>query len=393
MLSAYRNHSNEAEEGLNALRAEAPGSLDAIEAVGILAAWRGQARHAEEQFLDVLGEQPDRLESRLGLGNVRLDRGDASLLRQVVDEQKADFPNRRSVRESQRRLELHDSYYMVAGASFSGDQDAVAGNRVREYDLRVYSKPSENDHWRAFGRYRNLRSGPTVSTAANNIGAGLKYTVVDWTTEIEVGNRGYARLETAHALSDQWSSALAIEKNVLFRQARAVENGIKSDTANFSLRWRHNENLDVGGGFRATSFTDNRRSEAYLTANKGLYTDHDRRLTTSVRIANQRNSNPAVAYFSPEQQLEISGTVVLEFRQWQDIATKKSSLWHRIWGTGGKVHQSGYVARSMSSFGYGQEIALTDAFRIRWSIARTRYPFDGIHSSYYVGNIGFEGYF
>ncbi len=34
-----------------------------------------------------------------------------------------------------------------------------------------------------------------------------------------------------------------------------------------------------------------------------------------------------------------------------------------------------------------------DAFRLRWSIARARYPFDGENASYYTGTIGFEGYF
>jgi hypothetical protein len=47
----------------------------------------------------------------------------------------------------------------------------------------------------------------------------------------------------------------------------------------------------------------------------------------------------------------------------------------------------------MSNIGYGQDIALTDAFRLRWSIARARYPFDGENASYYTGTIGFEGYF
>lgn len=393
MLAAYRNRYAEAQLRLDSLQADAPASLDTTEAIGILAAWRGQPRRAEEQFRIVLGEQPGRLESRLGLANAHLDQGDATLLRQIVGEQDDDGLARRSVRESRRRLELRDSHYIVGDATFGNDQDSVAGNRTREFDLKAYSKPFGDDHWRAFGRYRDLWSNPVASVTASNASAGLRYMAVDWTTEVEAGSNGYGRLETSHSLSDHWTTNLAIEKNTFFRQARAVESGITADRVDWSLRWRQDENLDVGGGYRLTDFDDNRRSEAYLSLSKGLYADFDRRLSAAIRIGGQRNSNPEVAYFSPERQAEISGTVAFEFRSWQDMATRKSSLWHRVWVTGGEVWQTGFSAHPMSSIGYGQDIALTDAFRLRWSIARTRYPFDGENASYYTGTIGFEGYF
>ncbi len=393
MLAAYRNRYAEARVRLNSLQSDAPASLDTTEAIGILAAWRGQPRKAEEQFRIVLGEQPERLESRLGIANARLDRGDPSLLRQIVGEQDEEAQARRSVRESRRRLELRDSYYVVGDATFGNDQDSVAGNRTREFDLKAYSKPSGDDHWRAFGRYRDLWSNPVANATASNASAGLRYTDLDWVAEIEAGNGGYGRIETNHSLSDRWTTNLAIEKNAFFRQARAVENGIAADRVDLSVRWRQDENLDIGGGYRLTDFDDNRRSEAYFSLNKGLYSDYDRRLSAAIRIGGQRNSSPEVAYFSPERQAEVSGTLAFELRSWQDMATKKSALWHRVWVTGGEVWQSGFSAHPMSNFGYGQEIALTDAFRLRWSIARTRAPFDGESASYYTGTVGFEGYF
>ena len=50
---------------------------------------------------------------------------------------------------------------------------------------------------------------------------------------------------------------LAIEKNAFFRQARAVENGIAADRVDLSVRWRQDENLDIGGGYRLTDFSYN----------------------------------------------------------------------------------------------------------------------------------------
>lgn len=394
MLFAYRNRYEEASALLTKLQAEAPGFLDAIEAAGILAGWRGHPRRAEEEFSIVLGELPERLESRLGLAGGRLDRGDSRPLRQVLDELGPDYPDSRSVREARRRLELHDGYYVVANASLGDDQkDAVQGNRSREFDMTVYGKPFADDRWRAFGRYRDLWSGPVIATTANKVSAGLRYALTDWSSEFELGSGNYARVETAHALSDQWSSSLMLEKNAFSRQARAVESGVSADVVNLNLRWRRDERFDIGGGYRFTSFSNNQRSETYLAANQSLYSDFDRRLSLGGRLAGQRNSHNDVSYFSPSLQVEASGTLAFEFRQWQDVATKKSSLWHRASLTVGEVYQENYGTLAMISFGYGQEIALSDTVRIRWSIARMRYPFDGVKSSYDTLNIGFEGYF
>jgi len=394
MLFAYRNRYDEAAALLSKLQAEAPGFLDATESAGILAGWRGHPRRAEEEFHMVLGEQPERVESRLALAGSRLDRGDPHPLRQVLEDLGPDYPDTRSVRDARRRLELHDGYYVVANAALGDDKkDAVEGNRSREFDLKVYGKPFGDDRWRAFGRYRDLWSGPVIDTTASNISAGLRYVLTDWSSEIELGTNNYARVETAYAFSDHWSSSLMLEKNAFFRQSRAVESGVTADVVNVNLRWRRDERFDIGGGYRFTDFANNQRSEAYLAASQSFYVDYDRRLSLGGRLAGQRNSHPEVSYFSPSQQVEASGTLAFEFRQWQDLATKKSSLWHRAWLTVGEVYQETYGTLAMTSFGYGQEIALSDALRVRWSIARTRYPFDGVKSSYDTLNIGFEGYF
>jgi hypothetical protein len=259
--------------------------------------------------------------------------------------------------------------------------------------VKAYGKPFGDDKWRAFARYRDFWSGPEVKTSESGVGGGLKYQVLDWTSEVEAGNKGYARFDTAYAFSDEWSADASVERHTLFRQARAVDEGVRANTAAAGLRWRRDEGLDVRSGYRYTDFSDNRRSEAYLAVDKRLYADFDRRLMAGARLSEQRNSNPAVAYFSPDRQTEISATLSFEFRQWQDIATKKASLWHRMWTTLGDVRQAGFSTHSTASFGYGQVIALSDSLQFHWSIARTRYPFDGVSSAYYTGNIGFEGYF
>ena len=392
MLFAYRGQYAEAQQRLEALQAAAPASLDATEALGVLAGWRGQPRKAEEQFRMVLGEQPQRVESRLALANVHWDRGEYLPLRLLVDELGVDYAAQRSVREAQGRMARHDGFYVVANASLGGDQYSVAGNRTREFDIKTYAPPFR-ENWQPFVRYRDFWSGPAVGTSAGNASAGLKYSARDWTSELEAGAYGYARLESSHVLSDQWSTGFALERNVFFRQARAVQQGVTANMASLNLRWRQDERFDIGGGYRITDFSNNRRSEAYVTANRSLYADYDWRLNAGARFSGQRNSNPGVTYFSPTRQLESSGTLSLEIRQWQDLTTKKSSWWHRFWVTAGSVHQSGYGAHMMSHYGYGQEIALSDNYRFRWSLSRTHYPFDGVKSSYYTGTLGFEGYF
>ncbi|WP_121430538.1 tetratricopeptide repeat protein [Azoarcus sp. DN11] len=393
MLSAYRGKLDDAQLKLDTVLAAAPASTDAQEAAGVLASWRGQPRQAEESFRIVLGEQPDRLDSRIGLASARMDRGDAAFFRQTVDELSPGYPELHTIRDARRRLALQDSSHVTGNASFGRDADSIAGNRTREYDLRVDSPPFADDRWRVFARYRSLWSGPVVSTSGDSGSAGLKYTVTDWSTEIEAGSAGYGRIETDHAFSDRWSASAAVEKNQFFRQARAVATGVTADSAALALRWRQDETRDVAGGYRVTRFSDNERTEAHLAASQNLLTDFDRRLTASVRVAGQNNSQPNVAYFSPRRQLEAGATLIFEFMQWRDVDTKKSSLWHRFWLTAGQVDQSGFGAMAMSNYGYGQDIAFSDAFRIGWRISRTRYPFDGVISSYYTGTIGFEGYF
>jgi biofilm PGA synthesis protein PgaA len=393
MLAAYRNRLDEGAARLARLQADAPASLDVTEASGLVAAWRGLPRKAEENFRIVLGEQPEHLDSRLGLANSYLDRGDAAPLRALVDELGADYSTQRSVGEAKRRLELNDSYYVVSSFTFGGDQEAVAGNRTLESDVKAYSKPFGDDaRWRAFTRYRDLQSGPVVDTSANSASAGLRYRVRDAATEIEAGSKGYARIETSRSLSDQWSANLSLENNIVFRPARAVADGVTADTASFGLDWRQDERFAVAGGYRYTGFSDNRRDDLYLAANKNLYTDFDRRFSVGARVSEQRNSNTAVAYFSPSRLREASLSAILEFRLWQN-ETRESSIWHRLWATAGQVDQEGFSAHAMSNIGYGQEIAFSDALRLRWSIATTRYPFDGVASTYYTGNVGFEGYF
>lgn len=393
MLRAYRSRYAEAQKLLDKLQEEAPGSLDTTEALGILARWQDLPRKAEEQFSIVLGEQPDRVESRLGAGNARLDRGTAADLRQTVNELDPDYAAQINVRDARRRLELRDGYYVTGDATFGSDQYSVEGNRSREFDLKTYSRPLGDGHWRAFARDRYLSSGPAVDTADNNFSVGAQHRTTDWTTEIEAGAGGYARLTSDVSLTDQWSSGVSIERNLFFRQSQAVATEASANAASLSLRWRRDENLDIGTGYTFTDFSNNQRSEAFLVANRNLYRDYDRRVNVSVRVSGQSNSNPDVAYFSPSRRLEASGTLSFEIRQWQDLATKKSSLWHHFWLTAGGVNQQGFATDAMNSVGYGQEIALTDAFAIRWSITRSQYPYDGVKSVYYTGRIGFEGYF
>lgn len=393
MLPAYRQQFADADHKLDAVLGDAPNSQEGVEAVGSLSMWRGHPRTAEDFFRIVLAEEPERVESRIGLANARMDRGDAAFFRQTVDELGPAYPEQRDVREAQRRLELHDRRYVIGSFTLGGDQYSIQGNRTREFDFKAYSAPFSNDRWRALAHYRSFWSGPVVATSAESGSAGLKYAATDWTAEVEAGSAGYARLEASRGFSDYWSGDLALEKNVFFRQARAVETGVTADQASLDLRWRQDATRDVSGGYRATRFSDDRRAEAYVAASQRFLVDFNRRLTASVRLSGQRNSNPDVAFFAPSRLLEASGTLSFDFMQWRDIETKKSSLWHRIWATAGRVDQSGFGSHAMSSIGYSQDIALSDAFRVRWSIAKTRYPFDGVTSAYYMGNISFEGWF
>lgn len=394
MVSAYRNQHAEAQDKLEALQKDAPDSLDTTEAIGIVETWRGRPRRAEEQFRMVLSESPHRLDSKLGLANARLDRGEEAGLKAVVNEFAGDENPPKSIIDARRRLELRDRYYVVANLDFGGDQEAVTGNRSREFGLKAYTRPfGEGGLWRAFGHYRNLWSGPAIPTSDQSISGGLRYTPLDWDTEMEAGANGYARLETSHSFSDEWSAGALLENNAFFRPARAVEAGVSSDIANFSLRWRRDEGLSLDSGMRFTRFSDNRRSEAYFSVNKNLFSDFNQRLSLSTRLSSQRNTNSEVAYFSPERLGELSGTLTYDFRLWQDTMTKKSAVWQKVWVTAGTVHQEGYSGMPMSGFGIGQEIILTDASRLLWSLGRTRYPFDGVGSSYFTGNVRFEGYF
>ncbi|HAT38964.1 MAG TPA: hypothetical protein DCW35_02190, partial [Polynucleobacter sp.] len=213
-----------------------------------------------------------------------------------------------------------------------------------------------------FARYRDLNSGPAIPVTDQGVGGGFQYTGIDQEAEVEVGSAGYARLEGAQTLNDNWAVGASYERNAFYLFPGSLYATYGGNVGGLDLKWKDGETRNASIGYRywVLPSPSNNRQQIFGTANQRLLTEYNYKVDVSGWIGNQQNTNSNVSYFSPINQTEYLGTLNLRLLQWRDIATKKYDFWHRVFGSYGLVTQSGYSTLPMNNYGYGQDFNIGD---------------------------------
>ncbi len=159
-----------------------PGSFEDRFWVAKLEGWTGHLLAADSGFVRLLGERPDDYDTRIGLADVRLWRGDTAASRELLDGLQRDYPADDEVRQRVTALERRDrparwetdlEYFgerLPGGATANGaalSLAARAGDRLRWRAVASVQEKFERTESRAGGEV-GVRLSPRVELVGSS---------------------------------------------------------------------------------------------------------------------------------------------------------------------------------------------------------------------------------
>ena len=391
-FEAYQEKYQEADKKLAPLLSEIPSNADLLKAAGSVREAQGMHEAAQDFYAIAANQDPQDVEAQIGYANARMSQGDIPTFINTVNELRPGYSDINAVKNAGERLDAYKEGYVTGNFVLGNGQYFGQSNNNRTSDLRVYSAPID-ENYRGFVRYRDLNSGPAIPVTDQGVGAGVQYTGLNQEAEFEVGNAGYLRAEGTQTLNDHWAVGASFEKNAFYLMPGSLYATSGGNVGGMNVKWKNGDTTDALLGYRYWALPNNNKQEIYANVNQRLLTEYNYKVDVAGWMGNQQNTNSNVSYFAPINQTEYSGTLNLRILQWRDIETKKYDFWHRFYATYGVVTQSGYMAQTMNSYGYGQDFNIGDKRTLSWGIGRTSFPFNGVNSSYTTGYLNFESRF
>ena len=386
---AYRDKLEDANQAIRNILDEAPASDDALVAMGNMQTWMGNPQSASVYFRIVQNASPDNVDAQIGMADATFERRDYKASRAMLEDLQKRYPEKREVQELARKMSVYESPIITADFEVANGKCSSQSQNAATSDVRVYSSPID-DNYRIYARFRSLYSGPAVQSNVSGGTLGARYASVGHEISVEGGDRGYAKVEGTKYLNDKLSGSLSFERNAFYLFPGALYPTYSGDVVGGKVNWKNNDTQQALVGYQYWSLYNNNQTQAFGSFSQRLLTDYNYRIDGAVWVGNQQNSNPQVGYFAPSNQTEYSGTISFEVMQWRDLATKKYSFWHKIWGGYGLVTQQGFATLPMNTMGYGQNFTLGDRQCLAWGLGKTYFPFDGVRSGYLTGYLRFE---
>jgi len=353
---------------------------------------RAQPRLAEHHLKIAETQEPRSLGVEVGQGLVAIDLQEWRQAEELSRDALARFPEDQSARRLARLWQVHNmAEWRVSSnhslATNSSSINPVSGRGNFGVETVLYSRPIDYN-WRAFisggytqGRYREGRGHATTLLG------GLEWRSRNLWLEAEVSSQNYgqgtkagARLSGLYDLNDHWQIGGNFEYRAGATPLRALREGISSNIAAATLRWRANERHEWAGTLSSTRFSDdNDRWNLDLNGVHRLYTTPNIKFDLLMSASIQNNSKDADRpYFNPKRDL----TFVPALRVTQRLYRHYENVWeHFVTLSVGAHDQKHYGTDEIWDVAYGQRYRYNDVLELGATLDYLSRSYDGERES------------
>lgn len=320
MFEAYRNRLALAQNDLEKWLAQTPDDNDLKVRLGAIYRWRGWPEKAVDLYDEVLSQEPDSVDARVGRGYALLQLRDYAQVSAQVEQLVAQAPDNNQVQLMSSDWELHNLSQLDSRISVGKSDGGAFANNELISDTYFYGRRRKNS-FRPFAHsYIALAELPGDEGNAEvlRLGVGGQYQSRQLIASAEVSEAldddgGVGLTASGTWLPDDyWSLSAKLQTYSLLVPVRAIDKGIDGESIELSVKhqWNEGHYLRAGGSYAQFS-DDNERRSLYLSHYHRLYEDEHH--TVALREEAYWSDNSAgsnVPYFNPEEDFSL-GVVFL----------------------------------------------------------------------------------
>ncbi|WP_346839605.1 poly-beta-1,6 N-acetyl-D-glucosamine export porin PgaA [Microbulbifer sp. SAOS-129_SWC] len=288
--------------------------------------------------------------------------------------------------QAELRLQVQPKLAHGGGPDADGDeQNAVA---------RLYSPPL-GERWRIFGEAAHNTSRPTNKTLTRNrAGGGVEGRWPDVTLEAAAWSnsgeldQGGGGVNLNWQPDDHWSFEWNAQRYTLDTPLRALEAGVRADSAAFSTLYAWHESRALSAAVTAINFTDgNRRRQLLLEFGTKVYDSPKLDIFLRPELYASRNSLLDAPYFNPRRDASLTVGVDIQHRIWRRY---ECSLSQRLQLNAGRYWQRDHGSGTIGSATYSQIWRVDPRSEVNYGIEAARRLYDGNYEYSWSVFLGFD---
>lgn len=383
---AWTDNLDEAQRSFDALVNEAPFNAGLRANRGYSYLWRGWPKRALQEFQLAHDIDSEDLTSAAGKFEALLDGRDYERAESVLQQLLRDYPDEAAVARQQKTWGVHNKREFYLDMSGSNSSPGQPDSRSLKLDALQYSSPLDHNY-RVFahevGEYGKFDEG---SETYWRFGGGIEYRSPNWQAqgEISTGPGDYSELGLAVAASwtpdDYWTAVLAMNSysNDIPLRGRLNE-GVEGSDIKLDVAYRFHESRTLSAGVQAIDMSDgNERFSMYAGLFQRLKSTATYKLDGNLALYGSNNSRINAPYFNPESDFSASASLINE---WLLSRNKQRDFLHRLGFGFGVYDQQGFGSDGLWSISYEQEWVIGDELVLRYGLAHSEHPYDGVQDS------------
>ncbi|MFK7978077.1 MAG: poly-beta-1,6 N-acetyl-D-glucosamine export porin PgaA [Halioglobus sp.] len=334
MFEAYRNRLGLAQRNLEQWLVQTPADTDLKIKLGAIYRWRGWPDKAIAIYDEVMTQEPDSLDARVGRGYALIQRREYEQAEAQIEQLVADDAGNGQVQLMQSDWALHNSSQLDSRISLGKSDGGAFANNELVSDTYLYSEPLQNNY-RAFAHTYIATAelpGDEGNADVLRLGVGGQYRSRALIASAEVsealdndGDVGVT-LSGTWLPDDYWSLNAKLQTYSLLVPVRAINQGIDGESVELSLKHQWNEGHYIRGAGSYSQFSDdNERRSLYLSHYHRVYEDEHHTVALMEQAYWSDNSGGSnVPYFNPEEDRSLSATLLYDGVLWRRLEKKFS---------------------------------------------------------------------
>jgi len=370
-----------AQRRLEAMRDAAPDNNRVRRELAQIYAWRGWPEAAAREYRHVLDREPESVGARVGAAANAMTLAEYEHAEREVRALSTTYPEHGHVARLERAFEIYDMAELFASFRAARSDGPQIGTSDLRLDNYLFAPPVDY-RVRPFVHHHLLQASlPEGRPRNHRVGVGIEYAYHRGRVRGEVGH-GFAdnsepalSLGVIHHLSDGWEVDAFAEWNTIETPLRAIRVGVTSDRLGFAVVRRFSELGRVSVALDQYAFSDgNDRTALAFDLERRLFTSPRLKLTGIANFYASHNTEQGVAYFNPENDYAVSGTLFARLRTWRDY---ERHFYQHLKVSVGDYWQEGFGHGQTWALAYEHDWSFSDTIDAFYGIARARRVFDG----------------
>lgn len=386
LVRSYTNRMAEGESIMQTLAQSSPNNPDVKRALATVYHLRGWPRRAESELEVLAATNPPDAWTSLGLFENRMAIGDFRGAERELKVAMQLRPEEKVIQQAQTDWDNHNLAELMVeskiGQSSGGNVATPNGSHERHIDATLYSRPLLNA-WRILAHTQLAWSDfPGLTVSRNAAGVGGEYRIRDYSAKAELHAMGTVgaglSLDQTYHFNDYWAVSGLVESKSLSAPLRAYADGTSATNIQVGLDYRASEARSALMRVSQMNFTDgNQRRVADAAWTERLKASPAYLLDLMVEYYSSHNSsqNALINYFNPIND-HYAG---ISFRnEWLQFQRYEKSLKNVLIVGGGRYAQQNFASGNVMNLRFEQIYRPSGRLELRYGIARTNHPYDGV---------------